>query len=657
MPELTRAITHFDAFIDSVSRVQQPYINSVNPSDFLVRTDNTRVSQGDTALRTDEVRATLGVQGSGIKVGIISDSFNISDVAVNASDDVNTGDLPGIGNPNSHTTPINILNEGDRGRDEGRAMAQIIHDLAPGSEILFYSVANTTEMTEAISALTLAGADIIVDDMGFTNQPFFQDGLEAQAVDQAVSQGVAFFSAVGNDSQHSYEAEFSNSGQQFTVNGVTYDAHDFNGGTGVDVLNQFTLEPRERFGPLSLQWDEPFASVSGGQGSTQDLDIFLVKQNSLHGLTAADIVASSTGDNIGADPLETVSFTNDTDTSQFYVIIGKRADSPEPNRIKYISFSNQAEDFEYGHDSSAVFGHPNAAGAIAIGSVEYGRTPEFGTLRPQAKSSSSLGGTPILLDANGGKLAEPQVRLKPNLIAPDGVNTSFFGSVSSQDTDNLPNFHGTSAAAPHAAAVGALMLEAAGGPGSLTPAEVRSILEVTALDANLPGLDFKSGSGLIQADQAVKLIAPQTVTNPNGQGTEINDILLGNSEANLFTGGSGADQLLGQAGDDTLRGGQGNDILLGRQGNDVLSGDLGEDILIGGAGSDRFDLKLSESPDVIKDYTPGEDWIGLADSLQFPGLTIGFNEGQTTLKVGNQTLVTLDGLHALTAQNFIDLGV
>ncbi|MEB3279380.1 MAG: S8 family serine peptidase [Lyngbya sp.] len=630
---------------------------------------NSVISQGDVALNTDEIRNTLNLDGSGIKIGIISDSFNLVQEGVTAADDIRSGDLPGVGNPDGYTTPVQVLNEGSRGKDEGRAMLQIVHDIAPGSELMFYGVSNEVEMAQAIDALAAAGADIIVDDMGFTNQPFFQDGIAAQAVNRVVDQGVVYFSAAGNDGQRSYESEFSNSANTFTVNGITYEAHDFDAGAGVDLFNQFSLDAGEKLGPLTLQWDEPFASV-GGSGATSDLDIFIVKKDALN-LSADDIVASSTDNNVGADPLETLSFTNNTDSRQFYVLIGKRVDSTEPNQIKYINFSNGADNFEYGHNSSTVFGHPNAEGAITIGATSYNNTPEFGTGVPKAKSTSSVGGTPILMAEDGKRLDSPLVRQKPNLLATDGVNTTFFGSDSSSDSDAFPNFSGTSAAAPHAAGVAALMLQAGGGADSLTPAEVRSILEETALDADFAGLDFKSGSGLIQASKAVELITPQSAVvaendtaitrvsrdgNENSVvGTLENDILTGSSTNDVLLGYEGDDQLLGEAGNDVLYGGQGNDILLGRQGNDLLSGNLGDDVLIGGEGNDRFDLGLQAGVDVIKDFTPGEDIIGLSDGLTYADLTISFQNGSTIIAAENQTLAKLDGLHSLSEQNFISI--
>src|SRR6185369_3946349 len=77
-------------------------------------------------------------------------------------------------------------------------------------------------------------------------------------------------------------------------------------------------------------------------------------------------------------------------------------------------------------------------------------------------------------------LKKAEVRLKPEIAAPDGVDTSFFGDPPG-DIPNDPNFvfFGTSAAAPHAAAVGALLIQAAGGPGSLTPDQIKNLLETT----------------------------------------------------------------------------------------------------------------------------------------------------------------------------------
>jgi Ca2+-binding RTX toxin-like protein len=675
-------------------------------SSFLSLNPITRIgtvtTQADETIKTDWVRETLSIdtqdlEGQGIKIGVISDSYNRSS---GATQDIEMGELPGVGNPNGYTTPVNILADGTNpyGKDEGRAMLQIIHDIAPGAELMFHSAVSNTEMASAIRKLQQAGADIIVDDLGFVNQSFFQDGIIAQAVDEVVEKGVVYISAAGNDGERSYEETFRplNDAVDFSFDNQDYIAHDFNGNG--DVFNRFTL-PQGTTLTLTFQWDDNF------DNAVHDLDIFVVRNSDL---ANPDIVAHSSDDNIGNNPLETLSFTNNTDTDQFSILIGQRNTvASHPEKIKYISFSSKADHFEYGHDSPTVFGHPNAAGAIAVGAVRY-QTPS------EVKSSSSVGGTPILLDENGNTMSTPEVRLKPDIVAPDSVSTTVEG---------FETFSGTSAAAPHVAGMAALMLQAAGGSGSLTPAEVRSLLQQTANDIAASGMDNQSGAGLVQADAALQLLIPSQNTDnglvrenrdnlSNNTGTETadtltgepaddtlfgyggddwlqgengNDVLFGNQgndqlEGNLgndrlhggqdnddlrgdegndtLSGEKGEDTLLGEVGNDILYGGKENDVLLGRQGDDSLYGDLGDDILIGGSDSDRFILGSTTGVDRITDFDLSEDLIGLMDGLTASQVEWQFNQmGETVVSLASnsQPLAILDGLHALTQQHFVSI--
>ena len=158
-------------------------------------------SQGDVAQASDVARTASGVDGTGITVGVISDSYDCNS---GAAADVASGDLP---------ANVNVLQEACAGIDEGRAMLQIVHDVAPGASLAFQTgVFGQAGFANGIGALVAAGADVIVDDLFYFAEPMFQDGIIAQAVDSAYANGVAYFSSAGNAGAASYESEFRDSG-------------------------------------------------------------------------------------------------------------------------------------------------------------------------------------------------------------------------------------------------------------------------------------------------------------------------------------------------------------------------------------------------------------------------------------------------------------
>jgi hypothetical protein len=320
----------------------------------------------------------------------------------------------------------------------------------------------------------------------------FQDGIIAQAVDEVVSQGVAYFSSAGNNGDRAYSHSFNPSGLSITIGGnPAGEAHDFDPGPDADIEQSINV-PINTTLYVSLQWDEPFFSLSGGTGSTNDLDIYLVAGNT--------VVASSTDDNLATgDPLELLVFTNNGSfASTTFSLLITRFSGENPQLLKYVPFGQGVTINEYETKSGTCFGHANAAGAAAVGAAFYQETPEFGVFPPIVQSYSSAGGVPILFDSMGNRLAEPEFRKKPLHVAPDGTNTTFFGT--DVDSDGFPNFFGTSAAAPYAAAVATIMKEAV---PPILPLTIYDILENTAFDMGPPGFDDFSGAGFIQADLAV----------------------------------------------------------------------------------------------------------------------------------------------------------
>lgn len=451
-------------------------------------------SQGDVAQRSDIARSKYKVEGRDVKIGFISDSYNALE---GAEAGVLSGDLPGEENPNGYTTPVQILEDlyPGEGTDEGRAMAEIIHDVAPAATLAFHTaLGGQANFAQGIIDLKDAGCDLIVDDIIYLAEPFFQDGIISQAVDFVSNEGVGYFCSAGNYARNSYESEYTPSDKTY----IFGQAHSFAPG---DELQDITIA-RGNTVRIVFQWSDPFYSVSGASGAKSDLDIYLMDNAGLN------VLASSYESNIGGDPVEIIEYRNLGFETTFKVLIEKYS-GPNPAKIKYIVFGGEIA--EHATNSATIFGHHNAENALSVGAAFWFFTPEYAADPPVIQQYSSVGGTPTLFDASGNPVNI--VRPRPVFTAPDGGNTTFFGQLISfaGDFDQYPNFFGTSAAAPHATAVAALMMEA--GNYSLSKAQIVQAMQSTSIDmddALLPdfqtGFDYQTGSGLIQADAAVAAV-------------------------------------------------------------------------------------------------------------------------------------------------------
>lgn len=444
-------------------------------------------SQGDVAMRSNVARGIFGVDGSGVRVGVLSDSFNCLG---GAAADVSSGDLP----------TVTVIQEEPgcvSATDEGRAMLQIVHDVAPGSPLSFATaLGGQANFANNIVALKNAGAKVITDDVRYLAEPMFQDGIIAQAVDSVVANGVSYFSSGGNSARQAYESVFR-PGDLFPFDSIPSAAgtflggvaHNFNPGGAKDHFQSITI-PAGTTILLSLQWDSPYSSVSGGAGTQNDLDLYVLDESE------SVILAGAAFNNLGGDPVEIFGATNvGTTPLNVNLMIVKRIGN-NPGFLKYVYFfSGTAPSInEYQTNSGTIYGHANAAGARAVGAAAYFNTPAFGISPPVLNSFSSSGTTPVFFDLAGNRLPTPDPRtLKPEIVAPDGVSTTMPG---------FSPFFGTSAAAPHAAGVAALALQL---KPTLSPFGVYGSLENTAIDMGEPGFDNNSGFGLIQADAALAL--------------------------------------------------------------------------------------------------------------------------------------------------------
>lgn len=455
-------------------------------------------SQADPVMNAATGRANFGVDGSGIKIGVISDSYN---TLGGEAAGVASGDLPGLGNSNGFVTPVTVVKDDVVGIDEGRAMIELIHDLAPGAEILFHSAFNSpgpvgsapsTTIANAIDALRQAGADIIVDDVAILTAAKYQDGAAAQAVDRAFAAGIPYFSSAGNNSNNAYEANHASSVAATGFN----DLHNFNATGDFDqILDLGFLQPGEEF-RATLKWADPYTSL--GTATTTDLSLLFVLNNESEGLNNAVVEA-----NENQDAFEFGGITNPFNTPLEVGIAVDRV-SGDPAELLSIEVIGRDIVDDNDTDSPTIHGHNAARGGLAVAAQFY-NDPGLDDVEP----FSAAGPTLILFDADGNPLDTPEVRATPQITGIDGTDTTFFSGFD-VEPNGFPNFFGTSAAAPHVAAVSALLLERAAELGlSLSPSELYEHLFASTIDIESPGFDTLSGFGRLDAQLALSQLVPE----------------------------------------------------------------------------------------------------------------------------------------------------
>lgn len=621
-----------------VVRTQGPIPNpSVVNGDHLNKI-GTAFDQGVIQHRIDRINqlynptAPVNYDGTGMSIGLMSDSYDTRSAAPHAATAVTNFDLPGAANNPWNTQPVVVLQDDPGGTDEGRGMTEIAYKMAPKARLAF-ATANTGEVEFANNIRALAGipgftypdpiqqgfkADAISDDVGYYDEPFYEDGIINDGVDDAAAFGVAYFSSAANDiGMNGYESELrivpngtgvtaaTNSalvGTNVNLTGVPANLyaggfHNFNPNAGQrDVAQLVNVSGTQ---VVNLQWDDPYDSqpleldeppifVSGGtidntttsvtfdQNSTPPLPAFTAGQayviteaatsgnfdaiinifdssnnlvlnqdtgtdetvtfypivsdqyhitvnrfstttgtfsiqvNTAPGVagvttdlnllvfTAAGAYVSSqslTENNVVTNrPIELGQFAfGGTKQIQFVIARGNTPTLPAnqlPTHVRWLIPGNgaanlgPAEYFKYNTVTTAGHATSRGANGVAAYSVFKPNLPEY---------YSSPGPATFYFDKNSNRLPVPEVRQQPRVAAADAANTSFFTSDSSADLDTNPNFAGTSAAGPHAAAIAALVLESRGGRHSVSPEDMTKILQDSAFPHDLDP-NFSSGS-------------------------------------------------------------------------------------------------------------------------------------------------------------------
>src|SRR5262249_43082813 len=224
------------------------WVRAIRTVDRAVVRAGSVTTEGDAASRADALRAQ-GLDGTGVVVGVISDGID------SVADAQATNDLPDV------QVPSDVRCHRGSG-DEGTALLEIVHDVAPGAKLLFSGPATSLDMIDSVECLVDAGANVIVDDLGFFGEPYFEDGPVAEAVGAAVAAGVSYHSSAGNEAQQHLEEDF------FPSAGPNDRVHDFAAGGG-DPFDG-VIVPAGGTLTCILQWNDPF----GGAADDYDMAIF-----------------------------------------------------------------------------------------------------------------------------------------------------------------------------------------------------------------------------------------------------------------------------------------------------------------------------------------------------------------------------------------------
>jgi subtilisin family serine protease len=515
--------------VAAVTPIRSPLISAVDCEGGSV------ISEGNEQLGVLPARAKFGVEGEGVTVGALSDSYDEATeapdgsgpIATKAADDILTADLPGAANTCvGQSTAVDLLEDlpSEIASDEGRAMLQTVHDVAPKASLAFATAFGGEEVfAQNIEALAGAGAEVIVDDVTYFEEPFFQDGPVAAAVDAAAAAEVVYLSAAGNNNLFdgeeneigSWEApayrDSGNCPAAIRSIGGLNGSHclDFHPGADVDRTFGIKVKSKETLS-VDLQWAEP----RNGVGT--DIDAFLID-------AGGNLLTTSTENNVATgEPIEIIQWTNSSGGERTVQLVVNRFSGPDP-RLKFILLQNGGElnATEYPRSGGGdvvgptVFGHAAAAGAIALGAVFFfnSEPEEYSSRGPVTHYFGPVeGATPA------PELPEPETISKPDIAATDCGATTFFA----QRFDGVTwRFCGTSAAAPHAAGVAALLRDI---DPLATSAELRAAMTGTAATVGLFG-PCVVGGGRVDALAAgeglsgeIPVVEPGTCSPPDGSG-------------------------------------------------------------------------------------------------------------------------------------------
>ncbi len=344
-------------------------------------------NQAAVTLGTNTATTQYGVTGAGVPIGVISTSFNHGTPDAQQSSFA-TGDLP---------TNVQVVDDSSTATDdEGRGMLENIYDIAPGSPLAFATGDNgQAAFANNIGALASQANDkVIVDDLGYVNDPYFQDGVISQAINSYVASGGIYVSAAGNQADSGYLSNFR--GITATIPSIgtgTFMNFDGTGATKsptlpINIYGQVDPTTGQGTG-IVMQFDQPYDKV-GGNGVSSEVDLYLLD-------ASGKIVGQSNDNNVQTnEPIQAIFTDNNGNALQpgLYQLAIQVVSGPNPGHVVLYStvdggFSvTRAFGTAGGTSYPSTFGHNSGANTISVGAVPFW-APSPTPTRPRSITSRS----------------------------------------------------------------------------------------------------------------------------------------------------------------------------------------------------------------------------------------------------------------------------
>lgn len=591
-----------------------------------------------------------GMTGAGVTIGIISGSFDVQDGPEAVARDQANGLLPNGDN-------LKIARQGPASGDEGRAMAELVHAIAPGAKIVFASDCNEQGVSslqthaEAVEKLVNAGCTVIADDVSEQGEPLWQANADPlqKAVASAISQGVSYFHSAGNLGIDYYAGKFRPETATLAgKNGVRAD--DFG-----HELTTIAVRTGNNLG-------------AGGSAS------FTVSWNEAEGLATSDLsleLVDDKGHRISAwahhetgEPCTTVDFAGlEPDTSYHLAVVdaSKAKDAPAGLDFRIVS-SRDKLNFtgnDRGHGQGSFTGLSNVPGVNMVGQIGVADTPWGGRAIPKLTQDTAGGAHTIDFAPDGTVLDKPEQVGGNPFCGLGGADTSV-------DIHGLPGqtgmfpFWGTSAATPTVAAVAALIqsvdvAKGLTGDAALNRADITNLLKdsaVVACDPDQRNRSGYAGAGLVQADKAVQFATSNTITAYDNEATpktragaaEVtrtgNTTLYGTHLGDTFVSDDRADTFVIEGGDNTLKGNGMSTVSYA----DVVAGGVTVDLTTGTARRADGDVdKLRATPNLVGSNNGDTVSAASGDHTITTGAganAVTLGTGRTELKANGTDVVT-----------------